>query len=243
MNNEHYRELVQKKTRTKLASCGYADRFDPFVLNKDPRLRILYDGLFSLLPKDVPCGKLLDIGCGTGIYFDALAGHSQHIEAIDFSDEMIRIAREYCSQNNLNNINARKGSAEMLEYEDESFDVVIELDALHHICDLEKTLAEVSRVLKPGGHFLVFEPNVSNPLIFLVHALPAEERLAVSRNRPGKLVKLLEKRFDTVRWDGVCSLITQPEGIKGFILDTYLKFWKVSGLKQFYPRQVWLGRK
>jgi len=243
MNNKHYQKLLQEKRETKIASCGYIDRFDPFILNKNPRLRELYDGLFGLLLNDIPCNKLLDIGCGTGIYFDALANYSDHIEAIDLSKEMIQVAREYCQQNGLTNIHPRMGSAELLEYEDESFDVVIELDVLHHISNLEKTLAEIYRVLKPGGHFLVFEPNICNPLMFIVHALPTEERLALRRNRPRRLIALLEERFDTVHWEGVCALITHTKGVKRFILDTYLKLWKLSGVKRCYPRQAWLGIK
>ncbi len=243
MNDNHYQKLVQEKGNTKLASCGYTDRFDPFVLNKNSRLRELYGGLFSSFLNDIPCNKLLDIGCGTGIYFDVLATYSDHIEAIDLSKEMIQVAREYCLQNGLTNIHPRMGSAEFLEYEDERFDVVIELDVLHHISDLKKTLSEIYRVLKPGGHFLVFEPNICNPLMFLAHALPVEERLALGRNRPGKLITLLEERFDTVHWEGVCALITHTKGVKRFILDRYLKLWKLSGVKRCYPRQAWLGIK
>ena len=243
MNNKHYQKLVQEKGKTKLASCGFLDRFDPFILNKNPRLRELYDGLFGSLLNDIPCNKLLDIGCGTGIYFDVLANYADHIEAIDLSNEMIQVAQEYCKQNSLTNIHPRAGTAEFLEYEDASFDVVIGLDVLHHIIDLEKALAEIYRVLKSGGHFLVFEPNICNPLMFIVHALPTEERLALRCNRPRKLIALLEERFNTVHWEGICAVITQTDGAKRFILDTYLKLWKILGVKRCYPRQAWLGIK
>ncbi|MCX5908448.1 MAG: class I SAM-dependent methyltransferase, partial [Deltaproteobacteria bacterium] len=115
---------------------------------------------------------------------------------------------------------------------DESFDVVIELDVLHHIDDLGKALNEVFRVLKPGGHFLVFEPNICNPLMFLAHLLPMEERLAIFRNRPGKLISLLEDRFHTVCWDGVCALITNLRGTKRFLIDSYLKLCHLPRVKR-----------
>lgn len=242
-SDEHYRGLVKARGKSRFASCGYSDRFDPFVLNKAPQVRELYDGLFSAFLSGIPCTRLLDVGCGTGIYFDVLAQYAERIEAIDCSEDMIAVAREYCEKTGLTGIHPRTGSAEALDWDDETFDVVIELDLLHHVVDLEKALCEIHRVLKPGGHFFVFEPNVRNPLMFLAHALPAEERLALRRNRPGKLVALLEKRFETVRWDGVCALITQTEGPKRFILDTYLKLCRLTGLKRWYPRQAWLGIK
>ena len=48
--------------------------------------------------------------------------------------------------------------AENLPFEDKVFDVVIAKDTLHHFSDAEKALSEISRVLKPGGLFIVSEP-------------------------------------------------------------------------------------
>ncbi|MFC1735912.1 class I SAM-dependent methyltransferase [Candidatus Hydrogenedentota bacterium] len=243
LNDEHYQKLVENKGKSKCASCGYSDRFDPFVLNKVPRIRGLYHDLFESFLSDIPCSRLLDVGCGTGIYFDVLSKYADHIEAIDCSEDMIRIAQQYCDENELRGINPQTGSVESLQHEDESFDVVIELDVLHHVTDFDATLNEIWRVLKPGGHFLVFEPNICNPLMFLAHALPREERLALQRNQPRKLLSSLETRFNTVRWRGICSLITQTSGPKRLILDTYLKLCSVFLWERCYPRQGWLGVK
>jgi len=243
VNNEHYQNLIRRQKETNFASCGFLDRFDPFVLNKVPALRKLYGGLFQSFLSDIPNGQMLDIGCGTGIYFDALSCCADHIDAMDCSEDMIRIASEYCEKSGLSNIFPCVGSAESIPRDEESFDIIIELDVLHHVSDLDKTLSEIHRVLKPGGHFFVFEPNICNPLTFLAQLIPKEERLALRRNRPGRLVSLLEQRFETVRWSGICGLITQTKGLKRFILDLYLTLWKVTNLQRFYPRQAWLGVK
>lgn len=241
--DRHYRKLIKNQQTTRFASCGYRDRFDPFVLNKSPAVRHLYDGLFKTFLSDVPADSLLDIGCGTGIYFDVLAGYVTRIEAIDESFDMIGIADDYCRLTGLSNIHTRVGSAGELPYGDESFDVVIAMDLLHHVPDAAQAVAEVKRVLKPGGRFFVFEPNICNPLMFVAHALPAEERRALRLNRPGKLLTFLERSFDTIRWYGVCALVTQSGGIKGAVLDFYVKLWKLIGIKRLYPRQAWLGGK
>ncbi|MCX5908447.1 MAG: class I SAM-dependent methyltransferase [Deltaproteobacteria bacterium] len=111
MNSGHYERMLQEKKATRFTRCGYVDRFDPFLLNRVPRLRALYDNLFETFLKGIPCRQLLDIGCGTGIYFDALSGYADHIEAIDLSEDLIQVAKEYCGKTGLHNIRARKGSA------------------------------------------------------------------------------------------------------------------------------------
>jgi 2-polyprenyl-3-methyl-5-hydroxy-6-metoxy-1,4-benzoquinol methylase len=242
-NNRHYRQMLVKQGKTTFASCGFEDRFDPFTLNKNEKVRRLYGTLFEHFLPDISCNKILDLGCGTGIYFDLLMKYADEIEALDISRDMICVAREYCSRNNLHNIHPKTGSAESLDYEDGLFDTVIALDLLHHVARVDKVVDEVHRVLKQGGHFLVFEPNICNPLMFLAHAIPREERLALRRNRPSTLVALLESKFESVRWQGVCGIITQWTGIKNIILATYLHLNRMVGLKKLYPRQAWLGTK
>ncbi len=237
----HYARMLREKGRTRFARCGYQDRFDPFVLGRDPAIQALYGSVFGAHLEGIPRGIVLDAGCGTGIYFEVLAAHAEELDAVDASEDMVRTAREYCERVGLSNVHPEVGSVESLPYEDGRFDVAVACDLLHHVENLDKALDEICRVLKPGGHFLVFEPNVCNPLMFLAHALPAEERRALRRNRPAALRALLETRFAPVRWQGVCALVTQTSGMKRLLLDTYLRLWRITGLERLYPRQVWLG--
>ena len=242
-SQDHYEDVVRRRSRTRFASCGYQDRFDPFLLNKNPRLRRFYGDLFEDVLGPLPRGRMLDVGAGTGIYFDALAPYAKEIEALDSSDDMVRAAARYCEASGLGHIHPRVGLADALPYEPGSFDTVIALDTLHHVPDLGGVLAEVARVLKEGGYFLVFEPNICNPLMFLAHALPREERGALGRNRPAVLRRNLETRFETMRWSGVSTMVTQCGGFKGLVFDAYLKAWELTRLEKLYTRQVWLGRK
>ncbi len=242
-STRHYDKVVSKQRRTRFASCGYQDRFDPFVLNKDPRLHRLYSELFESVLAGLSVGRLLDVGAGTGIYFDALAPFARDIEALDLSEDMVRVASEYCRANGLDHIHPRVGTAERLPFGDGEFDAVIALDLLHHVPDLERTLAEVGRVLKTGGYFFVFEPNILNPLMFLAHLIPREERLALRRNRPAALKRNLDARFETVLWRGVSAMVTRSAGLKRLAFDAYLKAWTLIRLQKFYTRQAWLGRK
>ncbi|MBT4513285.1 MAG: methyltransferase domain-containing protein, partial [Chloroflexi bacterium] len=150
--------------------------------------------------------KVLEAGCGVGGQTVILTRRSPETEfiSIDISPESLSQAQ--VELEGITNVCFRQANITELPFDDESFDVVIELDVIHHVQDLGTTLAEIYRVLKPGGHFLVFEPNICNPLMFFAHALPIEERLALGRNRPTKLISLLEERFTTINWTGICEL-------------------------------------
>lgn len=242
-NDHHYKQLLQKPGKTKFASCGYDDRFDPFTLNKNKKIQRIYGNLFENFLADIPCEKILDLGCGTGIYFDQLNKYAGEIEALDSSKDMIQVAGEYCKKANLKSIHPHIGSAEALDYQDGRFDTVMAFDLLHHVPCVDTVVKEVYRVLKPGGHFLVFEPNICNPLMFFAHAIPSEERLALKRNRPAVLKALLERKFESIRWEGICELITLSSGLKKLILDSYLSLNRLVNIQKIYPRQAWLGKK
>ena len=240
---KHYQELVQSKSKTRFASCGYCDRFDPFHLSLNERIVKLYRTVFERNLSQVQSKRLLDIGCGTGIYFKLLAEYADEILALDISEDMVAVAKDFCKQNQLNNIHPDVGSAVKIPFDNQMFDTVISLDVLHHIEKLDDVVDEVYRVLKPGGYFFVFEPNILNPLMFFAHLLPKEKRLALNISRPGKLKALLHNRFKPVQWEGVCQLITQLKGVRGSIIDIYLQFWILLGIKPLFPRQTLLVRK
>ena len=88
---------------------------------------------------------------------------ARDIEALDLSEDMVRVASEYCRVNGLDHIHPRVGTAERLPFGDGEFDAVIALDLLHHVPDLERTLAEVDRVLKTGRLFFRIRAEYPEP--------------------------------------------------------------------------------
>src|ERR1051325_1458610 len=95
--------------------------------------------------------RILDVGCGTGANLELL-GEYGDAEGVDVSPEALSFWRARGLAN------VRQGAAEKLPFADESFDLVTGLDVVEHLDDDVAGLKEMHRVLKPGGHPLLFVP-------------------------------------------------------------------------------------
>lgn len=91
---------------------------------------------------------VLELACGTGILSVQLAGSVKLLEATDFSEEMIKQAKQKCHSTRLH-FSVQDATA--LPYAPQTFDTVIISNALHIMPQPEKALAEIRRVLKPDG--------------------------------------------------------------------------------------------
>ena len=97
--------------------------------------------------------SVLDIGCGRGLLLRAFQQNGCEVTGTEFSDDACRYAREVLG------IPVRVGLLDQLRFPDNSFDVVVMWHVLEHVSDPRPTLAEVARILRPGGVFLVGVPN------------------------------------------------------------------------------------
>ena len=94
--------------------------------------------------------RILDIGCGTGANLEMLSQFGE-AEGVDVSDD----ALEFCR---LKGLNAQKGLAECLPFDDGTFDLTTALDVVEHLDDDVAGLREMHRVTKKGGFSLIFVP-------------------------------------------------------------------------------------
>jgi SAM-dependent methyltransferase len=108
--------------------------------------------------------KVLDVGCGRGLLLRAFRQNGCDVIGTEFSDDACRFAREVL------NIPVRVGLLDELHFPDSSFDVVVMWHVLEHVSDPRPTLAEVSRILRPGGIFLVAVPDFGSPEARLTRA-------------------------------------------------------------------------
>ena len=118
---------------------------------------------------------VLDLGCAGGFMAEALATRGAKVTGVDPAAQAINAARAHADEAGLE-IQYYVGVGEKLSYEDATFDVVVCVDVLEHVEDLTKVLAEVARVLKPGGLFL-FDTINRNPLSRFVTITLAEDIL------------------------------------------------------------------
>lgn len=122
------------------------------------------------------CGglKVLEVGCGTGLFTAEICRTNNNITAIDISEELIALAR---SRVGAANVRFLVENAYATKMDDESFDAVVGSSSLHHL-DVDRALAEMRRLLKPGGRVMFTEPNMLNPQIALQKNIPFLKRLA-----------------------------------------------------------------
>jgi 2-polyprenyl-6-hydroxyphenyl methylase/3-demethylubiquinone-9 3-methyltransferase len=100
-----------------------------------------------------PQGKTaLDVGCGGGILCEEIARLGFAVTGIDPSGHSLQIAASHAQAGGLR-INYEQGTGEAIPYRDNSCDIVFCCDVLEHVRDVPKVIAEISRVLKPGGVF------------------------------------------------------------------------------------------
>ena len=108
--------------------------------------------------------RVLDIGCGRGLLLRAFQQQGCDVTGTEFSDDACRFAREVLK------LPVRVGLVTELNFPANSFDVVVMWHVLEHVSDPRPTVAEVARILRPGGLFLVAVPNFGSPEAHLTKA-------------------------------------------------------------------------
>lgn len=94
--------------------------------------------------------RVLDLGCGAGFLANDLAQRGHTVTGLDPTDENLAIARLHDATRSVDYV---LGDARALPYADSSFDVICAMDLLEHVEEPERVIAEVGRVLAPGGMF------------------------------------------------------------------------------------------
>jgi SAM-dependent methyltransferase len=101
-------------------------------------------------------GGLLDVGCGVGDFPEAIKHYYPKLEVygIDISKKAISLARKRAKK-----VKFKVADVQKLPFKDETFEAVTCFDLLEHVENPQEALAEIYRVLKPGGIFHTFIPT------------------------------------------------------------------------------------
>ena len=113
-----------------------------------------------------PDMEVLEFGCGTGSTAISHAPYVRHIRAIDYSSKMIEIARKKIDGANIDNVSFEQATIEEIDVPDQSLDVVLGLSILHLLENKDRVIAEIHRMLKPGGVFVTSTACIGDTMKF-----------------------------------------------------------------------------
>ncbi len=164
-----------------------AQMFDELAPDYDRMNALITFGLapswrFELVRRAAPCGRCLDLGCGTGDLTEALLEQDPKasLTGFDLTRSMLRgAAARLEGEGVLGRAQLTQGDAEQLPFADGAFDTVVSAFLMRNVGDRRAAYAEVARVLKPGGRFLQLElSKPQNPLVragyllYFQHGMP-----------------------------------------------------------------------
>ncbi len=121
---------------------------------------------FKDILEDFKDKKILDVGCGSGNLSFYLAHRGASVIGIDLSKNLI----DYCkniAKNQSINIEFKEMNAQIPEFNDETFDIVVGFRALHHLPNIKLFYRECKRLLKKKGFIAFIEPLKKNPIVEL----------------------------------------------------------------------------
>jgi len=205
----NWKRLFSKRERARLtpelrariqASFDEAVRDEEnFPSTIDPRIfhvKLIRGHLGDLAGK-----RILDVGCGKGRFARILHDDEPQAEiwGLDISEQMLRFVPA--------GIHTRAGSMTELPFDDASFDGAYATESLEHAVEIERTVSEICRVVKPGGRIAIIDKNAEQ---WGRLATPEWERWFT----PNELKRLLRRHCSQVEsrfisyWEDV-----EPDGL------------------------------
>ncbi|WP_066976622.1 class I SAM-dependent methyltransferase [Streptomyces sp. NRRL F-4489] len=179
------------------ASAGYASWAARYDALPSSYIEVEEPVLHALLDRS-PAGTALDAACGTGRQTAALAARGHRVIGVDQSPEMLDRARA-----KVPGAEFRQGRLEELPLDDNSVDLAVCSLAMTHLPDVSKGIAELARVVRPGGRVIVsdlhpFVISLQGQCLFV----DGQDRLAFVRNHvhlPGRYLAAFRAAGLTVR--------------------------------------------
>ena len=160
-----------------------------------------------------PGARVLEIGCGTGISFEAYPPYCQ-VVGIDLAEDMLERARRRITANRWSHIRVERGDALNLSFPDASFDFVMAFHVISVVRDPRRMMAEAQRVCRDGGTIVVINHFRSDNTVIagLQRSMdPVTGRLGWTTLRLGELLRIRSLDITRVWKTSARSLFTIVE--------------------------------
>lgn len=175
--------------------------------------------------------RSLDVGCGGGYLPEELTRLGFMVSGVDPALASVAAAQSHAHETGLE-IDYRVAQAESLPFPDGSFDLVTCCDVLEHVQDLDRTLSEITRVLKPGGIFLYDTINRTFMtwlgVIFVAQEFPATRFFPPDTHDWSMFIKPFEL-VDCLQQHGIVNQDVQ--GMSS-VVNPIHQFWLILKLKR-----------
>jgi SAM-dependent methyltransferase len=216
-------DLVRREYATEVGLLARRSIYeDTRYESGDGPLEVMFSAVAEALPLHV-----LEVGCGPGEAAERIAGElSADVVALDISPRMVELSRA-------RGVSAQVGDVQNLPFADESFDCVLAAWMLFHVPDVDRGLAEISRVLVPGGRLVA----VTNSELHLSEArelagVDMRGRVSFSRENGEPI---LARHFDAVERRDVDGWVTfsDADAVRRLIGSMVTMFPHASSVPDF----------
>lgn len=151
---------MPRPSKEKIGAYYKSDEYYSHQENKKGFVPRLYEAIkkinlkhkFRLASRDLPVGKLLDIGCGVGDFLHVAEHNGWQCTGVEPSEEAREIARQRIKGDLLY-------SEDLEQLPDQSFDLITMWHVLEHVDDLKWQVAQLQRLIKPEGRIVIAVPN------------------------------------------------------------------------------------
>jgi SAM-dependent methyltransferase len=160
-------------------------------------------------------GRVLEVGCGRGVGVQIILERFRagSVDAIDLDPKMVECARRHLAARRFAGVRLNVGDVTHIEADEATYDAVFDFGAIHLEPDWPKAIAEVRRVLKPGGKF--FFEWVTGSLLRLPYPLTTEGFGRMKAPDPKQLMLELERHGIVVGQNFVCPRVAAASSFVG----------------------------
>ncbi|MDM8548999.1 class I SAM-dependent methyltransferase [Desulfobacterales bacterium HSG2] len=212
--NQLFQERVEREREAHSESDVLAESYKIkehfYHIRCYPSIKRLYNKMEEYV-SEIEGKKILDLGCGFGEQSLTFLKRGAIVYGIDISPNYIDHATQQALTAGFlkDDFSFKVMDAHTLEFENDTFDIVIGYGILHHL-DYKITLGEVHRVLKPGGRALFQECLADNPLLKLFRVLTPDARTVDEKPFSNKDIQII---VESGLWHAemmYCGLVCAP---------------------------------